>query len=157
MLIDRKYRLYIHKYFAIFLIYLAFAGCAAREDNTGKYRETYIGVCEDLDAAAADMETVIRGAAEPSPDWETLEGVAESVYRVFSSCRARMSAARVPDEYAESYAEFMKALDEGCRAAATMSEAVKARDRAAVKEAAADFEKAGRLARAATELTASLN
>jgi hypothetical protein len=132
-------------------------GCGPPKDETSVYKETYIGVCEDLDTAAADMETVIRGAAEPSPDWETLEGNAESVYKTFSSCAARMGSVKVPAEYATGHEEFTKALSDGCAAAAAVLEATQARDREAVDEAAADFEKAGRRARAAAEILASVN
>jgi|GEM_PF-1948454 len=132
-------------------------GCGPAKDEIAVYKETYIGVCEDLDTAAVDMEAVIRGAAGPSPDWEALEGKAESVYKTFSSCAARMGSVRVPAEYATGHEEFMKALSDGCTAAAAVLEAARARDREAVDEAAADFEKAGRRARAAAEILASVN
>jgi hypothetical protein len=132
-------------------------GCGPAKDETAVYKETYIGVCEDLDVAAVDMEAVIRGAAGPSPDWEALEGNAESVYKTFSSCAARMGSVKVPAEYATGHEEFAKALSDGCTAAAAVLEAVRARDREAIDEAAADFEKAGRRARAATEIIAAID
>ncbi|UCE26783.1 MAG: hypothetical protein JSW52_10630 [Candidatus Coatesbacteria bacterium] len=134
---------------------LLLAGCERAVEETAVYKRTYISVCEDLDTAAADMEIVIRGAAEPSPDWERLEGIAESVYKTFSSCTVRMNAVNVPAEYKAEHKTFTKALTDGRDAAADVLEAVRTRDCEAVVEAAVKFEEAGRRARAATELLAA--
>lgn len=150
----RSSKHYITHFASIILTLIPFlisTGCGPTKDEIAVYKETYISVCEDLDTAAADMETVVRDAAGPSPDWEALEGNAESVYKTFSSCAARMSSVKVPAEYTTGHKEFTKALSDGCTAAAAVLEAARAQDREAVEEAAADFEKAGRRARAATE------
>jgi hypothetical protein len=131
-----------------------FGGCARTVDEETVYRETYMLVCDDLDAAASDMEVVVYGAAEPSPDWETLEGNAESTHRVFLSCERRMSSVNVPGKYADGHRAFVESLEKGSAATEAMLDAVRARDREAVDKAAADFEEAGRYARTAAELLA---
>jgi len=137
------------------IVVLLSAGCGPAVDEIEAYERTYVGVCEDLDTAAADMETVVRGAGEPSPDWERLEGNAESVYKTFSSCAVRMGSVKVPAEYTTGHKAFTEALKDGRDAAADALEAVRARDGKAVAEAAAGFEEAGRRARAATEVLAA--
>lgn len=152
----KHYNTYFAPIILTLILFLISTGCGPTKDETAAYRETYISVCEDLDTAAADMETVVRGAAEPSPDWEALEGNAESVYITFSSCAARMGSVKVPAEYTTGHKEFTKALSDGCTATSDVLEAVRAQDREAVEEAAADFEKAGRRARVATEVLSAV-
>jgi hypothetical protein len=41
---------------------LSFDGCGRAVDEEAVYRETYLSVCDDLDAAASDMEVVVYGA-----------------------------------------------------------------------------------------------
>lgn len=132
-----------------------FAGCGRTTNEETVYRETYLSVCDDLDTTASDVEVVIYGAAEPSPDWKTLEGNAESAHRVFLSCKRRMSSVSVPGKYADGHRAFVESLEKGSAATEAILGAVRARDREAVDKAAADFEEAGRSARNAAELLAA--
>jgi hypothetical protein len=142
--------------YCIFLFTLLFFnGCTSPNDEGAVYRETYLRVCDDLDAAASDMETVVYGTAEPSPDWETLEGNAESAHRAFLSCKRRMGSVNVPSKYTEGHNAFIESLEKGSAATEAMLEAVRAHDQKAAEKAATAFEEAGRYARAAAELLAA--
>jgi hypothetical protein len=66
-----------------------------------------------------------------------------------------MSSINVPGKYAEGHKAFMESLEKGSAATKDMLDAVRARDREAVDNAAADFEEAGRSARNAAELLAA--